>query len=120
MKKMEFMRYAATEIAAYCGNLYRIGKIANFTARCDYTRVSINIKKQSGVIELVFYSSGRIIVKGRGSDGYSFEISYYEWAEATATENIAVQLQTSLLAAVSEDNVCSMEAHFRPTSQQEK
>lgn len=104
MKKMEFMQYTATEVAAYCGTLYKLNKITNFIVKCEYTRVLIRIKTRYGTIELVFYSSGRIIAKGYASDGFKFETSYYEWTKYTATEEIAKDLSISLLSAALAEN----------------
>lgn len=107
MKKMEFMKYTSMKIAEYCGDLYRTGKITNFSVKCEYSRVSIRTKTRHGVadgtLEFVFYSSGKIVVKGYSDnfDDFKFETLYYEWAENTATEDIAKRLRTDLKSAVS-------------------
>lgn len=105
MKKMEFMRYAATEIAAYCGDLYKTGKITNFTTKFEYSRILVRTKMRHGIadgtLELVFYSSGKIAVKGYSFDGFKFDMLYYDWTEDTANEKIVEKLKTNLESALS-------------------
>lgn len=105
MKKMEFTRYTSMETVACCGDLYKEHKITNFTVKCEYTRVMIRIKTHFGTIELVFYSSGKVTIKGYAFfDDFKFETVYYKWAEDTSTEEIAKQLKTDLQSAVSADD----------------
>lgn len=118
MKKMEFMQYAATEIAAYCGDLYRTGKITNFNIKCEYTRVAVRTKTHNmvcnGTLEFVFYSSGKIVAKGHAFDDFNFETFYYDWTEDTATKEIVKKLKADLKSALSVENFYDAASCFSP------
>ena len=97
MKKMEFQKFAYSEVSKLFLSSFMQGKVKKYTSEAKGDRQKIKFEPvYQRSLAIYFYSSGKIHIYQKGDFEQSAESSYYEWQGDSDYKDVVTALKKDL------------------------